>query len=86
MPTNDADPPHGAQVLVAGVDAAGAARCSGSPNAPSSSTDWVGQSVDVDVARAAAAAVAALAAAEVFRGGVDDALARRGEPTHARAT
>ena len=75
-------PPHGAQVLVARVDAAAAARCSGS----SSSPDRVGQSVNVDVARAAAVAALAAAAAEVFRGGVDDALARRGEPTHARAT
>ena len=68
---------------MAGVEAsaATAARCSGSP---SSSPDRVGQSVDVDVARVAA--IAALAAAEVFRGGVDDALTRRGEPTHASAT
>ena len=48
----------------------------------SSSPDGVGQSVDVDVARPTAAA----AALQVFCRGIDDALARRGEPTHARAT
>ena len=69
---------------MARVDAT-AARGSGARRAASSSPDGVGQSVDVDVARPAAASLAA-DAAQVFRGGVDDALARCGEATHARAT